>query len=91
MSPTHHHTLQPHRIIDAADQATLNVRTTEAGRLSGVLHETLGHQIDHLFNGRFTVGTHQLPFDLRGKAAGSYLVKVAEGEREVTVKMVVGR
>ncbi|NUQ14853.1 MAG: hypothetical protein HUU33_05975 [Flavobacteriales bacterium] len=56
-----------------------------------MLHETLGHQIDHLFNGRFTVGTHQLPFDLRGKAAGSYLVKVAEGEREVTVKMVVGR
>lgn len=74
-----------------ADQATLIVRTTEAGRLSGVLYDTLGHQLDTLFNGRYAPGTHQLPIDLRGKAAGSYLVKVAQGEREVTVKMVVGR
>lgn len=35
--------------------------------------------------------THQLPIELRGKAAGNYLVKVTQGERTVTLKMVVGR
>ncbi len=74
-----------------ADQATLIVRTTEAGRLSGVLYDALGHQLDTLFSGRYAPGTHQLPIDLRGKAAGNYLVKVTQGERKVTVKMVVGR
>ena len=74
-----------------ADQATLVVRTTEAGRLSGVLYDSLGHQVDTLFNGRYAPGTHQLPIDLRGKAAGIYLVKVTKGERKATVKMVVGR
>ncbi len=74
-----------------ADQATLVVHMSEAGRLSGTLYDALGHEIDSLFNGRYAAGTQHLPIDLRGHAAGSYLVKVTQGERTVTLKMMVGR
>ena len=61
---------------------------SQGGRVSLDLFDALGNQISNLYSGYRAFGEHQVQIELHGKPAGVYYLRLQEGARQRTLRLV---
>jgi hypothetical protein len=68
---------------------TIRYRLTESGDVTLRVYSTAGEEVATLVSGRMSAGTHDVQFDARGLASGTYMYVLTSGQTSVVKTMTL--
>lgn len=68
---------------------TLNYYLTEAGKVSLVIYDITGREVQSLVNGHLSLGEHEAVWNAEGFSSGIYFARLDNGKMQMTQKLLL--